>query len=349
LTFANGLAARDVEVRVFDKDAPGKGDDDLTLKPGQTDERGRFTVVYDPGRYQDFARLSFLGLGGKDGLRVPDPLDILLPYLQFCYRVAGEERIHTAPLELFQDEFRLPESPRLAFRPSQHGFRFVNNFPGFQIPFSLPGIPVRKKLTANYGLCGGMSAASSDYFLSGHAVPQVQAPPRVREKLYRYLFQRAMDSFDMGESIRRFARWMTYPDGTVNGTWRLTVVEFEEIKRRLDNHQLVPIGLVFSKGANFQEITQKVWLNHQVLSYGYRENEDGSTDILIYDPNCDTDGARQDGVHLHCEWMVVSEPGEPPVYGLRTVERDLYVGGGKRQMEVRGFFPMPYTPIVPPV
>ncbi|HUM37131.1 MAG TPA: hypothetical protein PLQ85_09700, partial [Anaerolineae bacterium] len=56
--FANNKPAANVEVRVFDEDAPWRHDDDLTVTPGLSDRDGRFTVVYDPGRFLDDPELA---------------------------------------------------------------------------------------------------------------------------------------------------------------------------------------------------------------------------------------------------------------------------------------------------
>jgi len=38
--YANGVPMPNVAVRIFDKDAAGKGDDDLTITPGLSDDQG---------------------------------------------------------------------------------------------------------------------------------------------------------------------------------------------------------------------------------------------------------------------------------------------------------------------
>ena len=40
--YANGDPISNVVVRIFDKDAAGRQDDDLTVTPGLSDEQGRF-------------------------------------------------------------------------------------------------------------------------------------------------------------------------------------------------------------------------------------------------------------------------------------------------------------------
>ncbi len=343
VTFANGLPARNVRVSVFDRDAPGKTDDDLTLVPGLSDQGGWFTVTYDPGRYQDFASLPFIGLrrspeeGG--GLRIPDPFDVLAPYLLFAWTEDGKEMTHSASLEPFQDRFQLPLTRPLDFHPSQHGFHFPNAFSGYMLPLTVPFLS-DSKVKGVYGLCGGMSAGAADFYLAGRAMTGEKVPPRRGTRLHRYLFRRAIDSFAMGETVLRFARWMLLPEEGPNGTWRLTLKEWEKIRSALDEHRLVPLGQLRDRARNPQEVARKVWNNHQVLAYGYRENADLSVDIRIYDPNC----PNADDVFIHAERTQVGEEQGVPVYGWRSFESDCY----EKRRPLYGFFAIPFEPADPP-
>jgi hypothetical protein len=341
VTYANGFAARDVSVRVFDKDAPGKTDDDLTLKPGLSDPNGQFSVEYDPGRYLDFANLPFIGLhrSGGSGLRIPDPLDILSPYLLFTWSADGAVQTHSAPLELFHDQFQLPVAYPLEFLPSRNGFHFINSFSGYMLPFTVPFLS-DSKVQGPYGLCGGMSAGAIDFLLAGREIVADKEPPKRGTKLHRYLFRRAMDSFAMGESILRFARWMLLPDDGMNGTCRLMLKEWEKIRDVLDQKRLVPIGQLRAKAANIQQVSRDVWNNHQVMAYGYRENPDGSFDIRIYDPNC----PNADDVFIHIARIQVGEENGQPVFGLSCYESDCW----EKHRVLHGFFAMPYEPAEPP-
>lgn len=338
VTFANGLSAAGVQVQVFDKDAPGKVDDDLTLTPGLSDPSGRFQVEYDPGRYMDFANLPFVGLQGKN-LRIPDPLDILSPYLRFTWMSDGHEMVHTAALELFHDHFQLPETPALGFLPSKDGLHFVNSFSGYMLPFSVPFLS-DAKVKGPYGLCGGMSAAAADFKLSGRQVPGDTEPPKRGTNLHQYLFRRSMDSFAMGESILRFARWMLLPDDGANGTNSLTLGEWDKVRAELDANHLVPIGQLRAKAANIQEVSRDVWNNHQVLAYAYTQTADGVWNIRIYDPNCKDD----DSIFIHAEKKQVGMDKGQPIYGLSCYESDCW----EKQRLLHGFFAMPYEPLEPP-
>jgi len=334
ITFENDLAAPGVEVRIFDRDAPGKGDDELTIEPAVTDARGFFTARYDPRRYLDFATLPILGL------RVPDVLDILAPYLRLRYSVDGQQRVFEAPLVPFKNHYRLPENGPVRFQPSLHGFGFANNFPPITLPVTLAGLPHLTRITGGYGLCGGMSAAASDYYLCGRGVPSRKDVPRVREKLHRYLFRRALDSFQMGESVLRFAQWMALDDDGPNSVAHLTLLEYEKLRLDLDRQHLVPVGLLLSSGKGLKEISRDVWKNHQVLAYGYIDNPDGSVDVRIYDPNV----PGRDDVSLHIVSQPTGEAAGAPVYGVKCTPVNL----GIYPARVRGFFLMPYEPAEPP-
>ncbi len=344
ITYANGLAAPNVTVRVFDADAPGKGDDDMTIVAGVTSADGIFKVKYDPRRFIDFADLPILGI------RVPDVFDVLAPYLQLTYSVNGHERTHTTPLIPFKYHYRLPEAHPLDFLPSKNGFAFHNYFPPIHLPFTLPGLPKVKKITGHYGLCGGMSAAASDYFLAGCPVPAREDVPSARTRLYRYLFSRAMDSFRMGESILRFAQWMALDDDGPNSPSRLTLQEFDRLREALENHQLVPLGLVISKGRDLKTIARDVWLNHQVLAYGLINNDDGSVDVRVYDPNV----PRRDDVYIRVRWVKTGAgsadeaAGEGQALVLDGVQCEP-VNLRIHPNQIRGFFLMPYEPAEPPV
>jgi len=342
VAFANGVVAPSVTVRVFDQDAPGKGDDDLTLTPGLSDASGKFTVEYDPGRYLDFACLPFIGLRStarEAFLRIPDSLDILSPYLLFTWTVDGQEYTHRAPVELFRDQFQLPQSLPLTFRPSQHGFHFLNSFSGYMLPFTVPFLP-NGKVRGVYGLCGGMCAGALDFLLAGREMIARTVPPQRRTRLHRYLFRRSIDSFAMGETILRFARWMILPDGGSNGTYRLTYREWEKIRASLDANQLVPLGQVRTKAANIQEISREIWSNHQVLAYGYEESENGAVEIHIYDPNC----PDKDNVLIHADRVQVAEEGSETVFGLSCYESDCFT----IHRPLHGFFAIPYEATEPP-
>ena len=349
--FANGFPAQNVLVRVFDKDEPGKGDDDLTVDPGRSDNEGKFTVRFEPSRYLDYNTITTrepvnvpwdLTLTTRTR-RIPDITDIYIPYLEFRYTFNGRRCVHTAFMVPFQTEFRLPEIPPLAFHPSVHGFKFANNFSGYPLPFSIPNMPGLSAVGKSYGLCGGMSCAVYDFLLTNRSIPTHTTAPTQGTLLHQYLYRRQVDTFGaLGEYIVKFAQWMVLPDDTILGTQKRTYDEFEEIHAKLDDRNAVVLGLVYVSGRDSLEI----WKNHQVLAYSYSEISATTIDINIYDPNY----PQRDDVVLRLERVPVGTtliPGVPPrkrtVLGFKCTQII-----GDREKNVRGFFAMPYVPVVPP-
>jgi hypothetical protein len=142
--FANSFPAQGVLVRVFDKDEPGKSDDDLTIDPGRSDGEGRFTVRFEPSRYLDYNTIQTsepLHLPWDWTLttrtrRIPDITDIYLPYLEFRYTFNGRRCIHTAVMMPFQKEFRLPEIRHSSLNLLCMGSSFSTTF--LAIPYLYP-------------------------------------------------------------------------------------------------------------------------------------------------------------------------------------------------------------------
>ncbi|MCA9896560.1 MAG: hypothetical protein H6654_03140 [Ardenticatenaceae bacterium] len=303
--FANGAPAANVTVRLFDADVLTE-DDDLTVEPGLTNEKGVFTVTYDPERDLDFA-------------------DIFRPYLHFSYKHHGENRTHQADVQPDQRDYRLPEIPPLKFVPATHGFQFVNRYPGYWIPFSVPSIPDIPSVSAIYGLCGGMCATSLDFLLAGRPIPQRRRRPGRVTPLHRYIHKRQVDSLTGGSQVVRFARWMALSDQAVH---LRTAEELKTIRANLDKGIPTPIGMVYVSTKD----TMQIWHNHQILACAYEELEDGRIRILVYDPNY----PRRNDV------FVESWP-DKEMGGVASVQRI-----GKQDKVTRGYFVMPYEPVIPP-
>lgn len=236
------------------------------------------------------------------------------------------------------------ESPsrREAFRPSVHGFRFRNSFTGSPVPARYRGLVSRLGLDSaidtpvNYGLCGGMSASAADFYLADREPPGRRTPPAEPDELYEYLSARQVDSLGPGFIFAlKFAEWMAYDDhgatpsraGGGIDIAEETARQLPAIYDKLDNHDLVVLGLVHVKAGS-----GLLWENHQVLAYGYDRDEQGAT-IRVYDPNHPGD----DGA------VVTVRPYEP---GGEAVRCELVPSRG-RARPVRGLFEMPYTPRTP--
>lgn len=306
--YANGQPIANVRVRLFDKDFGKDKDDDLTVREGRSSGNGRFTVTYDKNRSLDFA-------------------DIYLPYLRFEYTLNNSERTHFAYIQPFKKTYQIPENPPLEFIPAKHGFQFVNRFPGFWIPFSIPSIPDIPPTSKDdiYGLCGGMVATAYDFLLANRPIPKRRRRPGRAQPLHQYLHERQVDSLDtLGKQVVRFARWMALSDEAVQ---RRTRNEFAKLKQKLDDGNPAPIGLVYVKAQD----TLQIWQNHQVLACNYEE-QGGHIKIQLYDPNY----PRTNDGHLLCQ-----SDGKGGLLSTQKISP-------RREKHVRGFFVMPYTPVVPP-
>lgn len=221
--------------------------------------------------------------------------------------------------------------PSVSFKPSLHGFKFANRFPGCPLPFSLPRLAEVPKI---YGLCGGMISAVYDFFLAGRPISPRKEAPAKRTKLYKYLYKRQLDTFGaFGKYIVQFAKWMSVPDDTLHGTWKRTCDEFTRIRETLDDENPVLLGLVYVSWHD----TLALWQNHQVMAYGYTEVSDTVFHIHVYDPNF----PGQDNMVIRAEKVTVAGGS---VQGLKCTQLQL---DGAFSKNVRGFFAMPYVPVTP--
>ncbi|GAP14675.1 hypothetical protein LARV_02449 [Longilinea arvoryzae] len=346
VTFTNGVPAQNVEVRVFDQDAAGNPDDDLTLTVGLSDSQGNFEVTYDPGRFRDaitFTRSEPRNppldwtLVRREHRRT-DWLDIFSPYLKFSYSFQGKQKEFRTALNWFTPAYTLPQVfTDRPFSPTRHGYHFVNQFKGVPVPFSIPEIPGLVRLSGTYGLCGGMSSSVYDHYLFGQEIPQRNTIPRTGSVLQRYLYRRQMDTFGtLGEYVLKFIAWMKLPDETEAGLSSLTWHEYQQFRERLESNLGSVLGIIYEKGTQLN----RLFLNHQVLGYGLDQLDEDRSAIRIYDPNF----PDRDDVTIRLERRRVGESNGQPVYGL-ACEEDL---GDRKIREIHGFFLMPYIPIRPP-
>lgn len=351
--FANGDPVSNVVVRIFDKDASGKEDDDLTVTPGISDEHGRFSLNYEPLRYLDYHTIYLPGTPEQPGdtqsedhgLRMPDLGDVYLPYLQFNYTFNGLICEHTASLGIFKTKFHLPENPPVEFQPSMNGFKFLNSFSGYFLPFTTPAFMNSSKVSSKYGLCGGMCAAVYDFALAGRPIPQSVDVPKKGIRLQRYLFRRQIDSLGgLGQEIVKVAQWTSLPDDTLVGTLRRTADEFNQFSHKLDVKNLVILAIIYERATSLGELSRLIFNNHQVLAYGYQQDPAGRINIHIYDPNL----PGRDDVVIQSELVLLGEETSPSgpqtVMGLKSTQ----LVGGTHYRDIRGFFAMPYTPVKPP-
>jgi hypothetical protein len=215
-----------------------------------------------------------------------------------------------------------------SFRPSRHGFRFVNSFTGSPLP--LEGWTKELGVPERFGLCGGMSCAAADLYIAGVEVPGGTTPPERGAALYDYIYQRQVSTFALGAMAMKFIEWMEAPEEGERGTHARTAEELPQILAALDEGRPVVLGLVFvartSGGAQ-----RKAWENHQVLAYAAERLPMGVVELRIYDPNFP---GADDAVIRYV----------PSPDGVRIAR----IVPGRGRKAVRGFFAMPYTPVRPP-
>ncbi len=349
VTYANGLPAAGVRMRVFDSDISG-GDDDLTLQEGISAPDGSYTVIYDKARSVDLRSIE-VSLGPiRFNKQIAEPFDLYLPYLLLSYTSYGRTRSQKTRLESTSPQIRLADPPPVVgqFVPSQHGFKFGNYFPGSPLPFTIPELPGVTSIPSFYGLCGGMSAAAADCFYAGKPIPAVRETPTKRTNLYNYLMRRQIDSFSpFGEPVLRFVKWANMVENTPLGTWHRSADEFAQLKSLFDAGMPVhPIGLVFSNPG------EALWENHQVLAHGYIERSPSVVEIQIYDPNY----PENDQVVIRADRMTLTgsdASGQQTSFTTLRCARVARVADllGRPKEEIRpmrGMFLMPYEPVAVP-
>lgn len=166
------------------------------------------------------------------------------------------------------------------FRPSVHGFRFINRWPtGPAFEFRAGYVRLGVGEVAD-GLCGGMSFAVADRYLAGEAIPDDTQPPPSGSPLFREIARRQLDSLDRLAIVP--ARFLLTAARVAAGRWTAArqVAEWRQIVTNIDAGRPAMVGLVRSAGFNPFHLTA----NHQVLAYAYEATTDAAS-LRMYDPN----------------------------------------------------------------
>ncbi len=139
------------------------------------------------------------------------------------------------------------------FRPEVHGFKFANTFSNDFVP----QLDIRTG-----GLCGGMAAASLDYFFANRAIPNQDYRPANSTILQSYLYNRQVDSIK--SHLDKWTELGVNPGGARNTeffNWGLQAgvgKRITELRAHIDAGRPVAIGL--------QEAGTG---SHQVVAVGY--------------------------------------------------------------------------------
>ncbi len=224
--------------------------------------------------------------------------------------------------------------PSTSFQRDEHGFGFVNRFPGLPLPTNTVEILVKEETLEGartiHGLCGGMCFASLDYYFAGFPSPDFTEAPKPSTMMYNYLYKRQQAS--LGFAYRHVLRYLHNMIITKRGAQNLSYDQWQKLKRNLEQDKPSVLGLIFSQARQ----SMLLWHNHQVLAHAYEQANDGSYEITVYDPN-----------YLS---------GQRPVIRLTEIDLSTGVPGVTSQLEADGrepkaihsFFIVPYSIKQPP-
>lgn len=200
------------------------------------------------------------------------------------------------------------------FSPMTHGFAFANYFKiDFPIKFPLPFMGKLDLSEVIFGLCGGMCAASLDYFYAGEVIPYVERPDSIDQKLFTYLCERQLQSLSI-PVVLKIIEWMMLEDSEL--ITRMIRVEIPKIRRSLVQGNPVILCLIRAKGLN------NPTMNHQVVVTGYDLTLDGKAiHLSLYEPNHPGEEISITAGLSRPDFSITQSSGEP----------------------LRGFFTIPYT------
>jgi len=163
------------------------------------------------------------------------------------------------------------------FSVQEHGFKFSNSFT-FTLEFEIPLLGTIDLDDLILGFCGGMCFGALDYFHAGIDIPPQTTIPIESSELFKYLWDRQLDSLWIPMGVLKVFEWMLRGDQDVwrRVAWR----EFPKLRRRINAGK--PAVLVLIRESGLIDPTK----NHQVVARGYDFNEaTRDLEIPIYDPN----------------------------------------------------------------
>jgi hypothetical protein len=165
---------------------------------------------------------------------------------------------------------------RVNFNSPEHGFAFSNGFTNHVLQIPALGVDITTR-----GRCGGMAAASLDYWYATLAMPTSSSLPQDGTLLSDYIYSRLMDTFvDNGMKFIQYATSLDHPTWLRGkGVSRMVREdELPKLKSRLNGG--TPVLLALTQARSVTELGN----DHQVVAYGYEEDE-RYTYVLVYDNN----------------------------------------------------------------
>lgn len=187
---------------------------------------------------------------------------------------------------------------KTTFDPKVHGYHFPNDFTGNLIipvgSYNPPGpIPSINFGSINFGrnqfgLPGGMSAGAADHFNAGTAAPADTTTPARGTPLYRYLYDRQVDSLvDHGKhGVKSLILGMVLGEKDIKDLNSRTQTHIKRARKRFAQNKVVPILLIKTgvPSPNPATIKDRITTNHQVLGIGAFNNK-GQRVVAIWDPD----------------------------------------------------------------
>ena len=196
---------------------------------------------------------------------------------------------------------------KTGFDPMINGFGFTNRFlggpvvaelarqdriselTGLKVPRAvrqLTGLAAGEDFWGTFGLCGGMSWAALDRFARNQPMESDRSIPPPDRELFRELVTKQADSMRGRKLMERCIVLQMLPDRAPfwmiwsKGVGRLTAErEWPKLRAALDAGR--PAGLVLIRAQGVANPSE----HHQVVAIGYRTEDGGKVEVLLYDPN----------------------------------------------------------------
>lgn len=271
---ASGNPVKGMRIQIWDRDWRD-GDDFMGKTFTQTD--GSYEISFAPGQWADEFGIF------KSGL--PDI------YVTVENRNAKGRWVRIAESEVFnnqdmsrdlqidlQVDLGPPISKQTNFNPSEHGFKFVNNF---KVEPDILGVDLGSYMM---GFCGGMCAGALYRFRKGIEIPPDKVAPLDGSPLHEELWKRQIIAMSP-RMLPQMYDWQGAPDVPTpmrkKSISERTRDEWQALKDALDTKGPTILVLIRANGY-FGNPT----INHQVLAIGY-EYTPGTRDLIVYtyDPN----------------------------------------------------------------
>lgn len=227
------------------------------------------------------------------------------------------------------------------YDPQRYAFRFANAFINQVWSGRVPPRIGREYSITTSGRCGGMAFASLDFYHLGSPVPTVQeqdfAPAKVPpdgHPLADYIFRRQLHSMlTTWRGVLNGIRFLHLSGLPTQQLVQKSGAEERKTVQALDRGEPVVLGLIKSTSRGFR--AQGV--NHQVVCYGYRTNDSGKLELLVYDPNEPYDDSAAKPYEVVLRQTTHPEDAEFAYELIRPERRDQW----------RGFFVQHYHPRSP--